>query len=597
MSSKENMALRIIDDVFVSRPALISFLNDRLNLKVPQHTKKEAAIKYIIERNMEQKFCQTIFKDIGFTIKVGNFEEAYEIYKLGFLFTFFTMKELAQMAEELSSGQTKWRFRRRPRRLLLQSILKNATTKEIEDYIQKRIRNKEIPRIQANKSGWILGPLGLLRSTVTRASYMMKDMTKFLLKHIDYPSPFLEFKERSRGRLDLPISKRDPLLKEKICQLLLAKLTDEDIFEIFNQLIAKGSIRIESIERYWNFVATPFGIFQPPYSGEANLAKLILGTFRKEELRPKTKGTGAVEDLIQQECILEPPDKILVEFFGSGPYLAKIARKIGLVGLHRIENEQIFIRTILLKLGFEVPPELRNIISLSPDLQKYLKEVKDGAKLAEGIWNAIYSFLERVLEDLVLFYGSVWHQKKLAKIEEDVWEAETKDWIGKTFKLKKQFDYLTFGDLCALVRNMNEFSNTNRKIRGIMSKTFKRNHIMKVEHLRELDFIKGCRTGLTKIHRGRGKRECEQRAVLERLASLLNAWITQRNLSRTYPYAIRLKGEVRNEFGVSYYSVVDEEGRVLKLKTDKLITPENVWFMISRNDAFPIDPVLVKKYW
>jgi len=597
MSLKENIALQMVNDMFTSRTALISFLRERLNLKLPKNTKTDEVIKHILEKGKEQEFCQVIFKDIGFDVRVDNFEEAYEIYKLWFLFTFFIVKELVQMAEELSKQQTKWKFRRRNRKSLIQSIIGNATVEEIEDYVQKIIRNREIPRIQANKLGWILGPIGLLRSTVQRKPTVIEGMTKFLLRHVDYPSPYLEFKEKAKDKLDLTINKHDPLLKEKICQLILATLSDEEIFEIFNQLIDKGIGKILSIERYWNFVATPFGVFEPPYSGEKNLAKLILRTFREEELRPQIEGSGPIEDLIQQKCIVEPPDKILTEFFGSGPYLTKLAKRIGLVGLRKIENEKIFIQSILLKLGFDVPPELESIVSLASKLQGHLKEVKSGATLAEGKWNAVYNFLERILEDLVLFHGSVLHERKLRGLEEEKREVEIKNWIRKTFKLKKQFDYLTLGDLCALLVNMNRFSKTNRRVQGLMSKIFMRVHFVKEEHLQELDFIKGCRTELTKIHRKRGKKKCEQREVLERLTGLLREWISEKGLSRTYPHAIRLKEEVTTEFGVRYYTVVNEEGRVLKLKTNELIMAEDIWFMIGRNDMFPIDPVLVKKYW
>jgi len=128
MSLKENMALQIVNDMFTSRTALISFLRERLNLKLPKNTKIDEVVKRILEKGKEQEFCQVVFKDIGFDVRVSNFEEAYDIYKLGFLFTFFSVKELVQMAEELSKQQTKWKFRRRPRKSLIQSILKKCNS-------------------------------------------------------------------------------------------------------------------------------------------------------------------------------------------------------------------------------------------------------------------------------------------------------------------------------------------------------------------------------------------------------------------------------------------------------------------------------------
>lgn len=597
MNSKENAALKIIDEIFRSRTALLSFLREKSDLKLPKNTKTDEAIRLIIEKGKEKEFCQTIFKDMGFDIRVGNFEEAYSFLEIWISLSFFSVKELIQMAEELSQHQIKWKFKKRNKMLLVQSIAKNVTAEAIEGYVQEKIRSKEIPPIQTNKWGWILGTMGLLKSTTPRRPSMMRDMTKFLLKHVAYPTPYLELKEKVRHKLDLTLNKRDPLLKEKTCQLLLATLRDGEFFEVFNQLIDDNVIKITSIERYWNFVATPFGVLEPQHFRERNLAKLILKTFPDKDLHVQVEGSGTIEDLILQKCILEPPDKILTQFFGSGPYLIKHAKKLGLVGLSKIQNEKILVQSILLKLGFDVPPQLESIFSLASTLRGHLKKVKSGATLNEGRWNAVYNSLERILEDLVLFYGSVLHEQKLRELEEEEREVEIKSWIRKTFKLKKQFDDLTLGDLCALLRSMNRFSKQRKRIRRLLNKKFRRVHFVKEEHLQELDFIKGCRTELTKIHWTRKRKKCEQGEVLERLTNLLEAWISEKELSRTYPYVIRLKEEVTTEFGVRYYTVVDEEGRVLKLKTNEMIMPEDIWFMIGRNDLFPIDPVLVKKYW
>lgn len=537
-------------------------------------------------------------RDVGLKIDDRQISKLRaRLSKLEFLFTFFNVKKLVQMANELSHQQVKWKFKRRPRMSLVKSIVRNVTVEEIEGYIRNKILHKEIPCIQANKSGWILGPLGLSKSTVTRKLTMTEDIAKFLLRHLNYPTPYLEIQKKVGDKPSLTIDKHDRLLKEKTCQLLLTKLTDKQIFGVFNQLINEGTVKITSIERYWNFVTTPFGVFEPPYFGAENLANIILKTFREHELGPHVEGTGLIEDMIRQKCIVEPPDEILMEFFGSGPYLTKLARKIGLIGLDKIDNKKIFMQSILIKLGFDVSQELQSIVSLTSKLEGRLKQVKSGSTLAEGEWNAIYSSLEQILEDLMLFYGSIWHEQKLIGLEEEKWEIEIKSWIRKTFKLKKQFDYLTLGDLCVLLRDMNLFSRTDKRVLRLMNKLFRRTDIIKEKHLQELDFIKGCRTELTKIHRRLDIKKCDQREVLERLTGLLRDCISEKGLSKTYPYAIRLKEEITTEFGIRYYKVVNEEGRVLKLKTNKLIMPEERWFMISRNDIFPIDPVLVRKYW
>jgi hypothetical protein len=598
MSAKEDMLLQMVNDVFPSRDALISFLDKKMNFGLPKNMKKEEVVKRILEERNEQVFCQAVFEDyFGLEVRIGNLQQAFDFYKAVFLFSFFNAKELSQMAEELSKHQTKWKFTKRNRELLIQAILNNAACDELENYVRQRIIHKEIPRIQSSKFGWVLGPLGLLKSTAQSKSSVTEDLIKFLLAHVDYPSPYLEIRKRLEGKLELEVNRHDPLLREKICQLLLVKLSYEEILRVFNELIDDDIVRIQSIERYWNFIATPFGVFEPAYNGEDNLAKLILTNCKEDGLRPVVKGNGTIEDLVQQECIVESPSKVLTEYFGSKHYLVKLAKQIGLVGLRKVEDDETFVQSILLKLGFDVPHRLESIVSLSSELERLMREVKSGVPLTEGRWNAVFSFLEKILTDLILYYGSVLHGRRLKELEEEKREVEIKSWLGKTFKLRKPFDYLTLGELCGLLRSMNRHIQSNKRARGIMIKTFERAAIVDELSLKELDFVTGCRTELTRIHQKHAERKCEPAEFLNRLNGLLKKWISGAGLSRTYPQAIRLKERVTNEFGVTYDTVLNEEGSQFKLKTDASINAEDTWFMVARNDKFPIEPVLVKKYW
>jgi len=598
MSSRENALLQMVNDMFLSRDALISFLDKKMNLRLPKNMKKEEVIKRLLEEDREQAFCETVFEDyFGLEVKIGNLQQAFDFYKTVFLFSFFSVKDLFQMAEELSEHQTKWEFTKRNRRLLIQAVLNNAAYEEIENYVQHRIKDKEIPQIQSNKFGWVLGPLGLLKSTDQKKPSVTEDLVKFLLAHADYPSPYLELRKRFGDKLELKVRKNDPLLKEKICQLLMVRLSYEEILRAFNELIDKNISKIQSVERYMNFIGTPFGVFERAYNGEKNLAELILTNCKEDELRPVVKDDGTIQDRVHQACIVEPPSKVITEFFGSKHYLVKLAKQIGLVGLHKVENDEMLLQSILLRLGFLVPHKLESIVSLSTELEKLIREVKSGPSLAEGRWNAVFSFLERILIDMILFYGSVLHERKLKELEEEKREAEIKSWLRKTFKLKKQFDYLTLGELCALLRSLNCYSQNNNRARGIITKRFERAGIVDEQCLQELDFVTSCRTELTGIHQKHVEKKCEPSEVLNRVNCLIKQWISGVGLSRTYPQAIRLKEQVTNEFGVRYDTVLNEEGNLIKVKTDAWITAEETWFMISRNDKFPIDPVLVKKYW
>jgi len=589
----------MLHDLGFTRSSLLSILKEKFNFRLPKNAQFQDVVRFIIEKNIEQDFYQAIFKEWGFDVKVTNFEEAYNFYKIGLCLIFFNREQLSQMAENLSHKRTKWTYKRN-RSSLLQSIMNNASIKDIEEYVQRKIREKQIPPIQQSKFGWILGPMGLFKSSVARRPTKAEDMVKFLLRHVAYPSPYNELKDSLKDKLDeCTLNKHDPLLREKFCQLLLAKLNDEEIFAIFNQLIDKESLKIASIERYWSFIATPHGIFEPPYFGDENLAYWILRMFPKKDLLVDFHGgkIDNIKHLVREKCITETPDKILDRFFGSGPLLRKFAEKIGLVGLHKIDNEKVLRQAILLKLGFSVPPELEGIVSFALKLEKYRKDLESGLTLGVDKWNEVYNFLERILEDLILFYSGILQKQKLITIEEEKREAEIKSWIRKTFKLEKQFDDLTLGDLCALLRDMNRFLKDHKNVGKRLNKLLGRVYFLKDQHLDVLDFVKGCRTELTKIHWARRRKQYDQMEVLTKLLALFDDWNSETRQLRTCPYLIRLKQEVTNEFGVRYYTVVDEESRVWNLKTREWIEPEDVYFMISDSMPFAINPILLKKFW
>lgn len=598
MGSKEKIASQMLEDLF-TKPSLLSFLKEELKLKLPRDTPFSDIAKLIIEKDLEQDFCQALFRNIGFDIKVASFEEAYNIYKVAMCLSFLTVEQLAQMADYLSYKRTKWRYKRK-RAPLLQSIMKNASIIDIEEYLRREIREKQIPPIQQNKFGWILGPMGVLKSTVTRKPTKLESMVKFLLRYVSYPSPYTEIIAILKDRFaECSINKHDPLLKEKFCQIFLAKLSDAEIFATFNQLIANESLKIAAIERYWDFIATPHGIFERAYDGNENLAHWILGMFTKNELAPffPSGKIDNIEHLVQEKCIEKTPDKLLAQFFGSGPSLAKLAKRIGLFGLNKIENEKILSQAILLKLGFNVPPELEGVVSLASKVEKYQKDLGSGQVLSPDKWNQVYNSLERILEDLVLFYNSILQKQKLMAIEKEKRVTAIKDWIRKTFKLEKQFDSLTFGDLCSLLRNMNQFLKDHKSVGKRIYKLFGRTYLLKDEHLDALAFLMRSRTELTQIHWAQKKEQCNQIDVLKKLSALFDEWGAETGRLRTYPYLIRFKQEVTNEFGVRFYTVVDEENRIWSLKTEEWIEPEDIYFMISDNIPFAIDPVLLKKFW
>jgi len=77
-----------------TRPSLISFLKEKFNCRLPKNAQFHDVAKLLIGKNMEQNFCQAIFKEWRLDIKVASFEEAYDFYKVVLYLSFFNVEQL-----------------------------------------------------------------------------------------------------------------------------------------------------------------------------------------------------------------------------------------------------------------------------------------------------------------------------------------------------------------------------------------------------------------------------------------------------------------------------------------------------------------------
>jgi len=189
--------------------------------------------------------------------------------------------------------------------------------------------------------------LGLLRSSTSRKWYRAIELSEVLKTHLNHPSQFAEFfaELKAEPGFDWKNSIDDPLSKSKCIQLILAFFDDDSIIKVLNQLVDESLLEIDFVKKSDGLVLSPYGIFEEGYFGYENLANLLLNTFSNEpdyldaELRSEGLTKGSIELRIREICLKKTPEEIIKTFFGLGPSLIKLARKIGLVSLGEIRKK------------------------------------------------------------------------------------------------------------------------------------------------------------------------------------------------------------------------------------------------------------------
>ena len=241
---------------------------------------------------------------------------------------------------------------------------------------------------------------------------------------------------------------------------------------------ANKKLTIDGREDYWDFFATPAGIFEHTYDEPiGKLADLLISSVSEEDLRRELKlGAGDLRMQLISECLSQNPDAILNKFYGM-PGLRKVAREIGLVAIDSISEKQQLVEIMLLRLGFKVPRSPRGLISLLKTLESSLRTIDSGdLQSMTGMVTTAYVQLEGLLKDMIFFYTSVFWDEEIEYIEGAEVEAIS-DYLRSRFKIPKPVNRLTLGELVELLFRV-EDSDVEKSIRSVVIQKLGRANIL-----------------------------------------------------------------------------------------------------------------------
>jgi hypothetical protein len=587
----------ILKEQLGDKQYLLRLIREGLTLSIPRSYTYKEIIEKIVKLGKEKEFSE-LFQS-------KDFVEIIMVYRNSLILDFFTNDELRIIGQELCKAN----YNPSSRSSMISSISKNVTEERLVDlFVQKNAQKQEKHLVQQRRK-WVIGPLGLFRSNKNRSWFNAIELYEVLEDYLNDPHQFACFFEGLREKQEFNWKKgvNDPFYKTDCIQLILASFDDDSIIERLNNLTDDGIVEIDSVKKFESLIASPYGIFREEYfGGYNNLVDLILESFSDDvdfldsELKSEGLMIGSLELRVREKCLKKNPKEIIETFFGTGPNLIKLARRIDLVSLRRIHDKEELLQVILLKLGFIFPPRLDGLVSYMNELNRCRGQLEAGADddLRRGAWNKVYSETERILRDLILFFFScLWQSKLREYYKNEVKIAKLKEMIRVEFDLKKPFDILTLGDLSDLLSHVNKKIQSDLSFRRDVESVFKRTCIIPSKHLEKLDYVRSARTSLTGIHPSK-KKDADPKTAFLKLLEISRDWSSPSKQGRIFPSLIRVKEERTNEFGISHSIAIDERGDQWTLKKSGMwIRPEYAYYMLSDTELVAIEPILVEKIW
>jgi len=573
-------ALRLL---YGHKHELLRLLSSEFGLALPMTAPYARIIRELTEAGVERKFCQRVFH-------TNSLDEGVSVLSLRLGLETLPWDTLKDLAQVLSDDERKWTYPKARNRDIIDTIVRNCPKDEVDEAIYRLIEDNRLEPVQQYQE-WVVGPLGIAESVSKRGAASSDSLVSFLVNHVDV-SICEEIVELSGF---IPPTKLEPsLVQAKIIQLLLSYGTDKDILRLFNHLLDTGKIRIGTREDYWDFFATPAGVFEYTYEDPiAKLADLLVFNLNEETLRKEFRIKD--KDLrlqIVRQCLTEKPDEILDRLFGM-PDLRRIARDLGLVAIDSVSEKRALIDFLLLRLGFKVPKTPQGMAAVRAAVETNLGDLETLDMPSKiGMVTGAYVQLEKLLKDLVFFYVSVLWRDEIEYADLDELEI-LNDFIRTRFLLRKPVGRLSFGELVGLLERIDEKAVQGEKQRNVISHYLGRTNLLMQQ---EKDLLRGLSA--------RRKRFAHHVAAVvrpEECANTLNEILELlRGLRNTmlYPRLVLIINEVTNEYGIRFLKGVDEEGLTWTIKSDEYwLSSAQHCFLLTETLGIAINPIIVRRFW
>jgi len=573
--------------MYRNKQRFLSDASSRLNLELSPNLTYRSAIVRVINDGKEKDFSLSF-------LNTESINEWIQLISRQQILDWFAKSEVLKIAKILKETDPLWSPDRGVKADLIFSILKRFNNDEIGKAIVQFQDDEEVGDYFFSTRDYMVGPLGILDIAKKKDWDSEYLIIVIISDHVD-KSSILEFMDViADDKSEFKISRSDPEIITKALQFILANYSTEEVFNAFGKLIT-------------------FGIIQSRENPLENLVEIVIRHTGEATLQTELKHYGIPSENLQQGvlelCLRESP-RYFGGLFGIDR-MKDIARDLNMVALDNVTLHSIreLWDVILRILGFDVPSELvrdflDHVITTRADISRlhFLEPVEKESRLI-GLMIRLFSRCEHLIRDL-FYFNAILVWKEELEFEDDEADLEVlNEYIIEEFELDDTLEVklvnkrLTLGDWVGLLRRLDKY------IRGRSTESRKAKSNLK-RYTGRTELLGSCPFDLlNEITTSRNQYRHEKNGSIPSLTDSLE---TVNDIERLYgcfiengvmPVVIRVQREIRNEFGLEYFVIIDENDQPRRIQKRDDIPTKNS-FMIPRHGDFSPDGfIAIVPFW
>jgi len=580
---------KYINGIYRDKNRFLSELKLRFNVTLTKNPTYKSAITKVIADGKETEFSRAFLDS-------ESIEDWIQSTSRQEILDWFTKSEILKIAKVLKESDSTWFPDRGVKKALIFSILKRFDNDEIGEAIVKFKQKEDIDDYSFSTDDYVVGPLGVM-GIEKKKDWRSKNLIRQVITDFLDKSRVHDFMSVLSGNSqEFKISKSDPQIMEKALQFTLVKYSEEEVFDAIGKLVAIGRISVSSvIEIDEHRFLTPFGIAESREDPLDNLVEIVVMHTGEATLQTELKYHGIPSENLRQGvlelCLRESP-RYFERLFGIDR-MKDIARDLNMVALDDVtlRNIRELWDVILRIMGFDVPSELvadfiDQVKITKTEISKlhFLESVEKESRLI-GLMIRLFSKCERMIKDLFYFYTVVvWNEELGYEYDEPDLE-EINEHIVDNLELNDNLEVklankrMTFGDWVGLLRRLDKYLRG----RSTESKTAKSN--LK-KYTRRTELLGSCPFDLlNKITASRNQYRHDKDGSIPSLTDSLETINDIERLHECFvengvvPVIMRVRREIRNEFGLEYFEIADENEQLRRIqKSDDIPTKSSVPF-------------------
>ncbi len=418
----------------------------------------------------------------------------------------------------------------------------------------------------------------------------------------------------AEGKQEFKISKSDPEIMPKALQHILANYSDEEVFNAFGELITNGKITVSSvIEIDTDRFLTPFGIVESREDPLDNLVEIVVKHTGDATLQTELKHHGIPSENLRQGvlelCLRESP-RYFERLFGIDR-MKDIARDFNMVALDNVtlHNIRELWDVILRIMGFDVPSVLiadfpKQVKETRTEISKLdvLGSMEKESRLT-GLMIRLFLKFERMIRDLFYFHAIVvWNEELEYEYDEPDLEQVNEHIVDElelddNLEVKLENKRLTLGDWIGLLRRLCKYvqgsSTESKNAKSDLKKYTGRTELLGSCSFDLLNKITTSRNQYSHGKDGSIPSLTDSKEIISDVERLYDCFVK----NGIMPIIMRVLSEIRNEFGLEYFEITDENEQRRRIQKSDDIPTKSSFMIPAYGDFAPESFIAVVPFW